>query len=129
MRQLPLPLRWHDIDWTDDGPPGTVSRPTEDAAIRNIRHQQRAFTGRRELEPLERIIYDLELLCIRDYPRFMTPEQRAGWIARHGRVAIYNLDTKAVMAILDDVSRVFEYNDDGGTYEQPLNLHRVMIVP
>ena len=111
MKQLSLPFNWLDVDWQDDSPPSTVSRPTEDAAIRNLARRQRAMTGRRDLEPLERIVYELELLCIRQYPHFMTPHQRAEYIARHPRVIIYNLTPAQIMAMLDDISKVLE-NDD-----------------
>ena len=131
MHQLPLPLRWHDIDWTDDGPPGTVSRPTEDAAIRSIQRQQRAATGRRFLEPLEHKIYNAELRCIRQYPGFMTPQQRAAWIAQQPGIAIYNMTPRQIMDTLDTVSRVMENADN--QHDEPHTVagvfHRIIQVP
>ena len=129
MKQLSLPFNWLDVDWQDDSPPSTVSRPTEDAALRNLARRQRAMTGRRDLEPLERIVYELELLAIRDHPRLMTPEMRAAWIARHGRVSIYNLTTMDVMALLDDVTRVLEYNAGAAPEPYAINVDRVVIMP
>ena len=114
MKQLSLPFNWLDVDWQDDSPPSTVSRPTEDAALRNLARRQRAMTGRRDLEPLERIVYELELLCIRQYPHFMTPNQRGAYIARHPRVAIYNLTVQQILTMLDDISKVLE-NDEIAT--------------
>lgn len=131
MRQLPLPLRWHDIDWTDDGPPGTVSRPTEDAAIRNIQRQQRAHTGRRWLEPLEHKVYNAELRCIRECPHFMTPHQRAAWITQQPGIAIYNMTPRQIMDILDTVSRVMETADDEiiERHDAPGVFHRIIQLP
>ena len=128
MKQLPLALRWHEIDWTDDGPPSTVSRPTEDAAIRNIRQQQRGLLGRRELEPLERMVYELELDCIRTYPHFITPQQRAKWITQQRRVSIYNLTPVQVMTMLDDITKVLE-NAEPTHYDAAIGyVDRIVII-
>ena len=131
MKQLSLPFNWLAVDWQDDSPPTTVSRPTEDAALRNLARRQRAITGRRHLEPLERAVYELELQCIRLYPHFMTPNQRGAYIARHPRVAIYNLTVQQILTMLDDISKVLE-NDEiaaNGITETggPLMVDRLVI--
>lgn len=129
MKQLPLPLRWWHLDWTDDGPPGTVSRPTEDAAFRNIRKQQRGIRGRVELEPLERLVYELELRCIQQYPHFMTSEQRARWISQQRSVSIYNMTPRQVMDMLDEISKVLE-NAEPVTYNHAIGfVDRLIVLP
>jgi len=131
MKQLSLPFNWLAIDWQDDSPPSTVSRPTEDAALRNLARRQRALTGRRHLEPLERIVYELELRCIRKYPHFITPDQRARYIAEHPSVVIYNMTPGMIIEMLDDITKVLE-NDDiaaNGITETggPLMVDRLVI--
>lgn len=129
MKQLPLLLRWWHLDWTDDGPPGIVSRPTEDAAFRNIRKQQRGIRGRVELEPLERLVYELELRCIQQYPHFMTSEQRARWISQQRSVSIYNMTPRQVMDMLDEISKVLE-NAEPVTYNHAIGfVDRLIMLP
>jgi hypothetical protein len=64
-RQLELPLKWYEIDWSHGGVITTVSRPTEDMALENVAKQSRIMSkhGMPEFCELDWAVYfkDMEL--------------------------------------------------------------------
>jgi hypothetical protein len=64
-KQLELPLKWWDVDWSHGGVITDILRPTEDAALENVGHQARLFhsVGRNTFLAQEWVVYfkDLEL--------------------------------------------------------------------
>lgn len=64
-RQLELPLKWYEVDWSHGGVITTISRPTEDMALENVAKQARIMKkhGAPEFCDLDWIVYfkDLEL--------------------------------------------------------------------
>ncbi len=65
FRQLELPLKWYEVDWSHGGVITDISRPTEDTALENVGRQARLLKSVREptMDNMEWSVYckDLEL--------------------------------------------------------------------
>lgn len=113
MRQLRLPFDsyidpywWHDSNiWKTRRLVSTTSRPCEDAALDNIYYDSRLVRNVTvhipKLSGLERRIYTLELLAMRECPKWYTVADRHKWIAKRCFLPIYEIKN-----ILDNVSHL-----------------------
>lgn len=119
MEQLTFPTWWLDAkfcrmlldEWRE---PSSVSRPTEDAAMRNIYYQARAqrSNARYKLSDFETLVFNLYKHCKSHMPHMRSSMERYQWVA--GRIPelhshadgkiIYSVFR--VQAILEEVEQV-----------------------